>query len=182
MKVWEYGMIAYFLEIPNPGKPFFQSLTKFQKGMLKFIVQLLSMKMKKLNSPLSYLINWLDDQRQEWFPERQGVVTDPALARAIGFFNIYHVMWESIERGKILVHCGNTTFIYHNDFSKYMKVDGAMSEDVFDYLFDLGARKFLSEKEKKYLHELFEKWDPEHLENDEDFNDRLEDNIGYEGM
>ena len=27
-------------------------------------------------------------------------------------------------------------------------------------------------KEKKYLHELFEKWDPEHLE----------DNIGDEGM
>jgi len=49
-----------------------------------------------------------------------------------------------------------------------MKVDGATSEDVFDYLFDLGAGKFLSEKENKYLHELFEKWDPEHLEIDED--------------
>ena len=80
------------------------------------------------------------------------------------------------------MHCRNTTFIYHNDFSKYMKVEGAMSEDVFDYLFDLGAEKFLSEKEKKYLHELFEKWDPEHLENDEDFDDRLEDNIGDEDM
>jgi len=91
-------------------------------------------------------------------------------------------MWESIERGKILMPCGNTTFIYHNDISKYMKVDGAMLEYVFDYLFDLGAEKFLSEKEKKYLHELFEKWDPEHLENNEDFNDELEDNIGDEGM
>jgi len=40
----------------------------------------------------------------------------------------------------------------------------ATLEDVFDYLFNLGAEKFLSEKEKKYLHELFEKWDPEHLE------------------
>jgi len=75
--------------------------------------------------PTHYLIRLtdledLDDQRQEWFPERQGVVTDPTLTRAIGFFNIYYQMWESIERGKILMHCGNTTFIYHEEFSKYM--------------------------------------------------------------
>jgi len=91
-------------------------------------------------------------------------------------------MWESIERGKILMHYGNTTFIYHDDFSKYMKVDGATSEDVFDYLFHLGAEKFLSEKGKKYLHELFEKWDLENLENNEDFNVGLEANIGDEDM
>jgi len=42
--------------------------------------------------------------------------------------------------------------------------------------------KFLSEKGKKYLYELFEKWDAEHLEIDEDFNDGLEDNVGKEGM
>ena len=47
--------------------------------------------------PAHYLIRLtdledLDDQRQKWFPERQGVVTDPALARAIGFCNIYHIM------------------------------------------------------------------------------------------
>jgi len=40
MKAWEYEMIAYFLEISNPEKPFFQSLTKFQKvclrGSIKF--------------------------------------------------------------------------------------------------------------------------------------------------
>jgi len=84
-------------------------------------------------------------------------VIDPTLTRAIGFFNIYHQMWELIERRKILIYCGNTTFIYHEDFSKYMKVEGATSEDVFDYFFDLGTEKFLSEKEKKYLHELFEK-------------------------
>jgi len=29
MKTWEYGMVAYFLKIPNLEKPFFQSLTKF---------------------------------------------------------------------------------------------------------------------------------------------------------
>ena len=46
------------------------------------------------------------------------------------------------------MHCENTTFIYHDEFSKYMKVDGATSEDVFNYLFDLGAGKFLSEKER----------------------------------
>jgi len=80
------------------------------------------------------------------------------------------------------MHCGNTTFVYHEEFSKYMKVEGATSEDVFYYLVDLGAEKFLSEKEQKYLHELFEKWDSKHLENDEDYNDGLEDNIGDEGM
>ena len=74
------------------------------------------------------------------------------------------------------MYCGNTTFIYHDEFSKYMKLDGATSEDVFDYLFDLGVGKFLLEKRKKYLHELFEKWDLEHLKNDEDFSDGLEDN------
>jgi len=63
-----------------------------------------------------------------------------------------------------------------------MKIDGATLEDVFDYLFDLEAGKFLSEKEKKYLHELFEKWDPKYLENNEDFNDGFEDNVGDEGM
>lgn len=62
-----------------------------------------------------------DDQRQEWFPERLQVVSDPALARAIGFDNI------DLGRGKILMHCGNTTFVYHSEFSKYMKVEGATS-------------------------------------------------------
>ena len=69
-------------------------------------------------------------------------------------------------------------------------------EDVFDYLFDVRDRKFLSEKgkkyllelfEKKYLLELFEKWDPEHLRSDKGFddcpdNDSLEDIIGDEDM
>jgi len=68
-----------------------------------------------------------------------------------------------------------------------MKVEGVASKDVFDYLFDVGAGKFLSEKEKKYLLELFKKWDPEHLQYDEDFNDYqdnndMEDIIGDEGM
>jgi len=185
MKAWEYGMIAYFLEIPNPGNPFFQSLTKFQQCMFKRMHQVFISPDSPIKfsyncsidvevhyavieyenektKPTHYLIRLtdledLDDQRQEWFSERQGVVTDPTLARAIGFFNIYRVTWESIEREKILMHCENTTFIYHDDFSKYMKVDGATSEDVFDYLFDLGDGKFLSEKGKKYLHELFEK-------------------------
>jgi len=85
------------------------------------------------------------------------------------------------------MHCGNTTFVYHSEFSKYMKVEGATEEDVFDYLFDVGAGKFLEEKGNRYLHDLFEKWDPEHEELDEDFddyldNDGLEDIIGDEGM
>ena len=72
-------------------------------------------------------------------------------------------MWPLIKQGKTLIHCRNTTFVYHNDCNKYIKVEETASEDVFDYLFDIGAGKFLSEKEKKYLHELFKRWDPGHL-------------------
>ena len=83
--------------------------------------------------------------------------------------------------------CENTTFTYDNEFKEYIKVEEAVSENIFDYLFDVGARKFLFEKGKKYLFELFEKWDPEHLQSDEDFddypdNDSLEDIIGDEGI
>ena len=68
-----------------------------------------------------------------------------------------------------------------------MKVDAVISEDVFDYFFDIRARKLLLEKGKKYLYELFEKWDPAHLELDENFdnyvdNDGQEDIIKDEGM
>jgi len=60
-------------------------------------------------------------------------------------------------------------------------------EDVFDNLFDIRDEKFLSKKEKRNLHNLFEKWDPEHLKLNKDFddylgNDGLEDIIGDEGM
>ena len=63
----------------------------------------------------------------------------------------------------MLIHCGNTTFAYDNEFKDYMKVEEAVSEDIFDYLFDMGAEIFLLEKGKKHLLELFEKWDLEHL-------------------
>jgi len=63
-----------------------------------------------------------------------------------------------------------------------MKVDGAESEDIFDYLFDVGARKFLSEEEKKYLIELFEEYNPEHLNQiNKDF-DEYPDNDGLEDI
>ena len=75
------------------------------------------------------------------------------------------------------MHCKNTTFAYGNEFKEYMKVEGAVSEDIFNYLFDVGAEKFLSAKGKKYLLELFEKLDPEHL--NEDF-DGYSDNDGLE--
>jgi len=96
-------------------------------------------------------------------------------------------MWASIELGRPLTHCKNTTFIYHDDLSKYMNVEGAPLEDAFDYFFDVGTEKFILEKGKKYLHELLERWDPEHLQLNEDFdgylhNDKLEDIIGEEGI
>ena len=46
------------------------------------------------------------------------------------------------------MHCGNTTFIHHEEFNKYMKVKGTMSEDIFDYLFDLGTENFYPKKER----------------------------------
>jgi len=69
-------------------------------------------------------------------------------------------MWALLEQGRTLMHCRYTTFIYHNDSSKHINVEQVTSEDAFDYLFDLGVGKLLLEKEKKYLHDLFEKWDP----------------------
>ena len=87
------------------------------------------------------------------------------------------------------MYCEHTTFSYHNEFSKYMMIEEATSNDIFDYLLKVGASKFLLDKEKKYLRELFEKWDLKHLQLDEDFddysnNDGLEDiiNIGDKGM
>ena len=53
MKAWEYGMVAYFLEIPNPKNPFFQSLTKFQKCMFKRIHQIFI----SLDSPTKFSYN-----------------------------------------------------------------------------------------------------------------------------
>ena len=85
------------------------------------------------------------------------------------------------------MHYRNTTFTYHNEFSEYMKVEGVTSEDVFDYLFDVGVGKFLSEQEQRYLYELFERWNLKHLQLNEDSNnyldnDWLKDIIGDEGM
>ena len=63
-----------------------------------------------------------------------------------------------------------------------------MSEDIFDYFFDIGVGKFLSEEGKKYLLELFKEYDLEYLNQvGEDFddypdNDGLKNIIGDEGM
>ena len=45
----------------------------------------------------------------------------------------------------------------------------------------MGAEKFLSEKRKRHLHDLFEKWDPEHLEINIDFDDYM-DNDGLQDI
>ena len=52
-------------------------------------------------------------------------------------------MWALIELGRPLIHCKNAIFIYHDDLSKYMKVEWAISEDIFDCLFDVEIEKFL---------------------------------------
>ena len=71
------------------------------------------------------------------------------------------------------MHCGNTTFVNDNEFKEYMKVEGTVSEHMFYYLFDVGVRKFLFEKEKKYLMELFDKSLLEKLKIMTEFSDRL---------
>jgi len=55
------------------------------------------------------------------------------------------------------MHGRNTTFANDNECKEYMKVEEVFSEDIFDYLFDVGARKFSIEKGKKYFLELFKK-------------------------
>ena len=90
-------------------------------------------------------------------------------------------MWALIEQGVMLIHCRNTTFVYHNQFSKYMKVEGAALEDVLIISLVLELQKCLLEKEKKYLLKLFKKWDPEHLQFDDDFDDYL-DNDGLKNI
>ena len=47
------------------------------------------------------------------------------------------------------MHCENITFTYDNEFKEYMKVEGAVSEDIFYYLFYVGTKNFSSEKGKK---------------------------------
>jgi len=46
------------------------------------------------------------------------------------------------------MYCENITFAYNCEVKDYMKVDKAVSEDIFDYLFDVGVEKLLSEKQK----------------------------------
>jgi len=75
----------------------------------------------------------------------------------------------------------NIAFVYHSEFNKYMKVEEATSEDVFDYLFDVKVRKLFLEKGQRYLHDLFEKKDRENLILDGDFNNYL-DNNGLEDI
>jgi len=115
------------------------------------------MKPEKSNHPLSRSDCWLRrshdydnpyDERQEYFLDRREIVIDPALVRAIGFYNIYHQSWALIEHEKMLMHWGNTTFGCDNEFKECMKLEGVVWEDIFDYLFDVGVGKFLLEKER----------------------------------
>ena len=40
----------------------------------------------------------------------------------------------------------NTTFANDNEFKEHMKVEGAVSEDVFDYLFDVDLENSYQKK------------------------------------
>ena len=56
------------------------------------------------------------------------------------------------------MHCENISFIYHNEFNKYIEVEGVVLEAIFYYLFVMVSSKILIRKGKRYLHDLFEKW------------------------
>ena len=80
------------------------------------------------------------------------------------------------------MHCENTIFAYDNEFKDYMKMEGSELEDIFDYLFDVRVEKFLSEKGKKHLLQLFEEQNTQHLKQiDEKFDDYL-DNDGLKDI
>jgi len=48
----------------------------------------------------------------------------------------------------MLMHCGDTIFTYDNAFKEYMKVEGAILEDILDYLIHVGAENFYQKKER----------------------------------
>jgi len=111
------------------------------------------------------------DQWQEWSPELRELVTNPAFVRAIGFYNIYYQSWALIEQEKTLMHCGNTTFAYDNKFKEYMKVEGTVSENIFDYLFDIGVEKVLIKEREKLTSSVIWEMRSEHLKQlNEDFD------------
>ena len=57
-------------------------------------------------------------------------------------------MWVFIEQEKNTNALWNHIFIYHSDFNKYIKVEGANLENIFNYLFDIGVKKFLSKRKE----------------------------------
>jgi len=164
------------MKTTDPKFPIFSRLTKFQQCIFKKIYGILTSPDSPTKIPYNrclyvevhcalveyekgkaqsahYLIQIIDfddpyDQRQEWFSERRELFTDPALARAIDFYNIYHQRWALIEWGKTLMHCQNTIFADDIEFNECMTVEGVVSVDILDYLFDVGTEKYLSEKKE----------------------------------
>jgi len=63
-------------------------------------------------------------------------------------------MRKRIEQEKILMSFEKTTFIYHDELNKYMKVEGVTSEDIFDYLFDIGVLYFC-QKNKRNIYTIY---------------------------
>ena len=145
-------MVVYLMEIPDLEYPFFSRLTKFQQCMFAGIHWILISPDCPIKIPYNrclyvevhcalieyengkakpahYLVQLVDlvnprYRQQEWFPEWHELLTDPALSRAIDFFNIYHEMWALIEQRCNDNALQNTTFTYHNEFSKYIKIQG----------------------------------------------------------
>jgi len=125
-------MIAYLLEIPYLKYLFFLSLTKFQKCVFKRIHWILTSsngqtrflwnrslyvevfytvityengKFKRAHYLVQLIdLEVLDDQQYELFPEWQEVVSDPALARAIGFYNIYGHWLNKVNANALWEH------------------------------------------------------------------------------
>lgn len=131
-------MVLYFTEILDLKFSFFSILIKLKQCMFKKInwiltspegptrnparryltLEVYSALIEYENGkakPANYLLQIIDcddlnDKGQSWVHGNLvHLVTDPALSRAVGFFNFYHQCWALIEREKTLMHCGNTT-------------------------------------------------------------------------
>ena len=50
-------------------------------------------------------------------------------------------MWVLIEQEKALMCSRNTIVVYLNDLNKYMMVEESISENAFDYHYDVGAKQ-----------------------------------------
>jgi len=67
-------------------------------------------------------------------------------------------MWALLEQAKLLMHCENTAFVYHSEFSMHIIVEGVVLIRKMFVIISVMLDSENSYKNRKiYLHDLFEK-------------------------